>query len=309
MNESEKQIIVEGGNFEFILIGITHMITGYDHLLFIFGVVFLLSSFKEVVKYVSLFTLGHSITLILATFNSITINYFLIDAIIALSVCYIGLINLNVLSKYTKLLSMYTMIFIFGLIHGLGLSTRLQELSLNKDELLLNILSFNIGIEIGQVLALSVALFILSFIKRKSIFNMFSKVVNILIILFGLLFFVIQINDYNKSITSTTFTTVWQDELTIIIPAKSGKEHKFWIEKDKNLEYLWQSNGIELYYDFHGEPSSDTSGYFKSYKEGTSSTVKGKLTTPFMGTHGWYWKNETGKDIKIILKTNGEYKR
>jgi hydrogenase/urease accessory protein HupE len=306
MNETEKQIIVEGGNFEFILIGITHMITGYDHLLFIFGVVFLLSSFKEVVRYVSLFTLGHSITLIFATFNSITINYFLIDAIIALSVCYIGLVNLNVLSKYTKLISMYTMIFIFGLIHGLGLSTRLQELPLNKEELLLNILSFNIGIEIGQILALSVALFILSFIRKKHIFNMFTKIVNILIVLFGLLFFIIQITDYNQSIKNST---LWQDELTIVIPAKSGKEHKFWIEKDKNLEYLWESNGTKLYYDFHGEPSSDTTGYFKSYKEGTSSKVKGKLRTPFMGTHGWYWKNETSKDIKIVLKTKGEYKR
>jgi hydrogenase/urease accessory protein HupE len=272
MNETEKQIIVDGGNFEFILIGITHMITGYEHLLFIFGVVFLLSSFKEVVKYVSLFTLGHSITLILATFNSITINYFLIDAIIALSVCYIGLVNLNVLSKYTKFISMYIMIFIFGLIHGLGLSTRLQELPLNKDELLLNILSFNIGIEVGQILALSIALFILSFIRKKSIFTIFSKVINILIVFFGLLFFIVQINDYNESIKNTS---VWQDELTIIIPAKSGKEHKFWLEKDKNLEYLWESNGTKLYYDFHGEPSSDTTGYFKSYKEGTSSRVNG----------------------------------
>ena len=95
MSEAEKQTILQGGNLQYLKIGATHMLTGYDHLLFVFGVVFFLTTFMDVVKYITAFTIGHSITLITATLMGVTVNYFLIDAVIALSVCYIGYENIG----------------------------------------------------------------------------------------------------------------------------------------------------------------------------------------------------------------------
>ena len=150
MSEAEKQSIIEGGNLRYMWIGATHMLSGYDHLLFVFGIIFFLTKFKDIVKYITAFTLGHSVTLIWATFNGIQVNYFLIDAIIALSVCYIAFANLDGFKKYLdiKAPNLLAMIIVLGLIHGLGLSTRLQQLPLSEDELLMNIISFNVGIEL-----------------------------------------------------------------------------------------------------------------------------------------------------------------
>ena len=100
MSEAEKQIIIEGGNLRYIWIGATHMLSGYDHLAFVFGIIFFLTKFKDIVKYITAFTVGHSITLIIATFNAIQVNYFLVDAVIALSVCYIAFHNLDGFKKY-----------------------------------------------------------------------------------------------------------------------------------------------------------------------------------------------------------------
>ena len=94
MSEAEKQIIIEGGNLHYLWIGATHMLSGYDHLLFIFGIIFFLTRFSDIVKYITAFTLGHSVTLLYATFMGLQINYFLIDAVIALSVRYIAFSNL-----------------------------------------------------------------------------------------------------------------------------------------------------------------------------------------------------------------------
>ena len=167
MSEAEKQTIIDGGNLSYLWIGATHMLSGYDHLLFIFGIIFFLTKFKDIIKYITAFTLGHSATLIYATFNGIQVNYFLIDAIIALSICYIAFANLDGFKKHLgiKPPNLLVMIVGLGLIHGLGLSTRLQQLPLNQDELLMNIISFNIGIEVGQIMALTVMLLIMILIR------------------------------------------------------------------------------------------------------------------------------------------------
>ena len=148
MSEAEKQSIVDGGNLRFMWIGATHMLSGYDHLAFVFGIVFFLTKFKDIVKYITVFTLGHSVTLIWATFNAVQVNYYLIDAVIALSVCYIAFANVDGFKKvlHVKAPNLLIMIGGLGLIHGLGLSTRLQQLPLNDEQLLLNIISFNVGI-------------------------------------------------------------------------------------------------------------------------------------------------------------------
>ena len=114
------------------------MLSGYDHLLFVFGIIFFLTRFKDIVKYITAFTLGHSATLIYATFTGLQINYFLIDAVIGLSVAYIAFANLDGFRKYLEIQppNLLFMIVALGLIHGLGLSTRLQQLPLSEDQLL-----------------------------------------------------------------------------------------------------------------------------------------------------------------------------
>jgi hypothetical protein len=147
----------------FVYLGAKHMVTGYDHLAFLIGVIFFLYRLKDIVQYVSLFTLGHSITLLGGVLGGIHANPYLIDAIIGLSVVYKAFDNMDGFRRFfgfepnTKLA-----VLIFGLFHGFGLATKLQELTLSKNGLIENIVSFNAGVEIGQVLALTAILIALS---------------------------------------------------------------------------------------------------------------------------------------------------
>jgi len=168
-------------------------------LLFVFGILFFLTRFSDIVKYITAFTLGHSATLIIATFNGIQVNYFLIDAVIALSVCYIAFANLDGFKKYLDIKppSLLVTITGLGLIHGLGLSTRLQQLPLSEDQLLMNIISFNVGIEIGQIMALSVMLLILAGWRKADSFKAFSKISNYGLIFAGLYLFMVQMHGYS----------------------------------------------------------------------------------------------------------------
>lgn len=200
MSESDKQAIVEGGNLRFLGLGVTHMLTGYDHLLFVFGIVFLLTIFRDIVKYITAFTLGHSVTLIFATFNQIQMNYFLIDAVIGLSVTYIAFANLDGFRKHLKIEppNPLVMITLLGLIHGFGLSTRLQELPLSSEPsaLLYNIVSFNIGVEVGQIMALSLILILLAGWRKAQIFNNFSVISNGVLVFAGIGLFLVQMHGY-----------------------------------------------------------------------------------------------------------------
>ena len=201
ISEDAKRAMIEGGYLKYIWLGAEHMITGYDHLLFLFGVIFFLTSFKDIVKFISVFTLGHSITLILATFMGITANYWLVDAVIAISVCYKGFDNNEGFQKYfgmKKEPNLLMMVFIFGLIHGFGLSTRLQQLPLGEkgSEMLLRIISFNVGVEVGQIVALTIMLALLSGIRHTSVFKRFSKVANDGLILAGFMLLLMQLHGY-----------------------------------------------------------------------------------------------------------------
>ncbi len=101
---------------------------------------------------------------------------------------------------------------------------------------------------------------------------------------------------------------VWQDIVMITVPAKSGLEYKFFLKQGAEITYVWMSDSSSLYFDFHGEPAGDKTGYFKSYRETTANQSDGVLTAPFTGTHGWYWKNDSNKAVRITLKTKGQYK-
>jgi hypothetical protein len=153
----------------FLYLGAKHMVTGYDHLAFLVGVIFFLYRLKDVVQYVSLFTLGHSITLLAGVLGGIHANSYVVDAIIGFSVVYKAFDNMDGFRRFlgfepnTKLA-----VLIFGLFHGFGLATKLQSLDLAKNGLVTNIVSFNVGVEIGQVLALTAVLIALSFWRTQS---------------------------------------------------------------------------------------------------------------------------------------------
>lgn len=199
MSEADKLAIVGGGNLRYLWLGATHMLSGYDHLLFVFGIIFFLTSFRAIVKYITAFTLGHSVTLIFATFNGIQLNYFLIDAVIGLSVSYIAFANIDGFRKYLHVAppNLLVMIVLLGLIHGFGLSTRLQALPLSEDDLLMNIVSFNVGIELGQILALTIMLVLLAGWRKAASFKPFSVASNYGLIAAGALLFLMQMHGYS----------------------------------------------------------------------------------------------------------------
>ena len=142
--------------FPFIYLGAKHMITGYDHLLFLVGVIFFLYRPKHVVQYVTLFAVGHSATLLAGVLGDIAVNAYIIDAIIGFSIVYKAFENMD---GFKRLLGFEPntkiAVFVFGLFHGLGLATKLQEFTISENGLVTNIISFNVGVEKGQILALS----------------------------------------------------------------------------------------------------------------------------------------------------------
>jgi hypothetical protein len=143
----------------FLYLGAKHMVTGYDHLLFLAGVIFFLFRLRDVALYVTMFSLGHSITLLSGVLSGIHVNPFIVDAIIGLSVAWKAFDNLGAFpllfgfQPNTKLV-----VLGFGLVHGFGLATKLQALKLSMDGLVANIVAFNVGVEIGQLVALTVIL-------------------------------------------------------------------------------------------------------------------------------------------------------
>jgi hypothetical protein len=170
----------------FLYLGAKHMVTGYDHLLFLVGVIFFLFRMRDIVLYVSLFSLGHSITLLTGVYFQIRVDPHLVDAVIGLSVAWKALENLG---GFRTLFGVQpdprAAVFGFGLIHGFGLATKLQALNLNPDGLLVNLLAFNVGVEIGQGLALVVILAAMVLWRRTRTFEPMAQGVNVLLMLAG----------------------------------------------------------------------------------------------------------------------------
>ena len=151
----------------FLYLGAKHMVTGYDHLLFLVGVVFFLYRLRDVLLYVSLFTLGHSITLLGGVLGDVPANAHLIDAVIGLSVVYKAFENMGGFERLGVRLNTRAAVMVFGLFHGFGLATKLQELALPQNGLVANIISFNIGVELGQFLALTAILIALTYWRTR----------------------------------------------------------------------------------------------------------------------------------------------
>lgn len=197
VSSADQELLRNGGLLAYIQVGATHMLTGNDHLLFLVGVIFYLNSFKDIIKFITVFTIGHCITLIGATYANITANEHLVDAVIALSVLYKGFENLDGFKKLNiKSPNLLLMVLIFGLIHGFGLSTKLQSFDMGKDQILAKILCFNLGVEVGQILALIPIVFIFSLARKQKQFPAFYKAVNWYLVLAGIGLFLYQIYGY-----------------------------------------------------------------------------------------------------------------
>lgn len=163
----------------FMYLGAKHMVTGYDHLLFLVGVLFFLYRLGDVVRYVSLFTIGHSVTLLAGVLGGIHANAYIVDAIIGLSVVYKAFDNMDGFRRFLGFQpNTKAAVLVFGLFHGFGLATKLQEYALSEDGLITNMVSFNLGVEAGQVLALMGVLIALSFWRTRPGFLKHAFVAN-----------------------------------------------------------------------------------------------------------------------------------
>lgn len=184
----------------FLYVGAKHMITGYDHLLFLIGVIFFLYRTREVIVYVSYFTIGHSVTLLLGVMADIQVNAYLIDAIIAVSIVYKGFDNLGGFKQFFgKQPNTKAAVLIFGLFHGFGLATKLQEFKFDKEGLFVNLLGFNLGVEIGQFLALGFVVLLIAIWRRYDSYLKFSKITNTLLMAAGFILLGFQLTGYFTS--------------------------------------------------------------------------------------------------------------
>jgi hypothetical protein len=178
-------------------LGAKHMVTGYDHLLFLVGVIFFLYRLKDVVQYVSLFTIGHSVTLLAGVLGGIHANAYIIDAVIGFSVVYKAFENMDGFRRFLGFQpNTRAAVLIFGLFHGFGLATKLQEFALAPSGLVANIVSFNVGVEIGQGVALTVILIALTFWRTRSGFLRHAFATNAVVMACGFLLVGYQLSGY-----------------------------------------------------------------------------------------------------------------
>ena len=181
----------------FAYLGAKHMVTGYDHLLFLLGVIFFLYRLKDIGVYVTLFAVGHSTTLLLGVLTGVSVSSYLIDAIIGLSVVYKALDNLGAFQRWFGYQpNMKAATLIFGFFHGFGLATKILDFEVSPDGLVANLVAFNVGVEIGQLLALSAILIAMSYWRRTSSFSRHAYTTNVAIMAAGFLLMGYQLAGY-----------------------------------------------------------------------------------------------------------------
>lgn len=181
----------------FVYLGAKHMVTGYDHILFLLGVVFFLYKMREVAIYVSIFAVGHSVTMLVGVWYGWGVNAYIVDAIIGLSVVYKALDNLGAYQRWfgfqpnTKMATL-----IFGLFHGTGLATKILEYKIAEDGLLPNLLAFNLGVELGQILALSIILIAMGYWRKSPKFFSQAYTANVVVMSLGFMLMGLHITGY-----------------------------------------------------------------------------------------------------------------
>ena len=178
-------------------LGAKHMVTGFDHLAFLIGVIFFLYRMKDIVQYVSLFTIGHSVTLLAGVLGGVRANPYIVDAIIGFSVVYKAFDNMDGFPRFFGFQpNTRAAVLVFGLFHGFGLATKLQDFSLSPNGLVANIVSFNIGVEIGQVIALTFVLLVLTYWRTRSGFLRHAFATNAVLMACGFLLVGYQVSGY-----------------------------------------------------------------------------------------------------------------
>ena len=180
----------------YVYLGAKHMFTGYDHLLFLAGVIFFLYRMKDVALYVSLFAVGHSVTLLLGVLGGIRADAYIVDAIIGLSVVYKAFENMGGFQRLGITINTRHAVFLFGLAHGFGLSTKLQDFTISRDGLVPNMLAFNIGVELGQLAALTIMLLLFQFWRQSPSFERNAFTTNFLIMTAGFMLFGYQMTGF-----------------------------------------------------------------------------------------------------------------
>jgi hypothetical protein len=180
----------------YIYLGAKHMVTGYDHLLFLAGVIFFLYRLRDVALYVTLFAIGHSVTLLLGVLGGLHVNAYIVDAIIGLSVVYKAFENLGGFERLGIRPSMKAAVLIFGFFHGFGLATKLQDLAISREGLVTNMISFNVGVEIGQLLALSLILIAFTAWRATGSFLRYAYATNVALMSAGFVLIGYQLTGY-----------------------------------------------------------------------------------------------------------------
>lgn len=200
VSDDDKAFIVQSSGMRllpFIYLGAKHMVTGYDHLLFLFGVIFFLYRMRDVGVYVTLFAIGHSVTLLYGVLSGTHVNPYIVDAIIGLSVVYKALDNLGAFKRVLGFQpNTKAAVLIFGFFHGFGLATKLQEFTLSPEGLVPNILAFNVGVEFGQLLALGAILIIMGFWRRTEAFRHHAFAANVALMTAGFVLMGFQLTGY-----------------------------------------------------------------------------------------------------------------
>jgi hypothetical protein len=200
VTEGDKGYIQESSGMmimPFIYLGAKHMVTGYDHLLFLFGVIFFLYRLKDVSIYVTLFAAGHSVTLLSGVLLGVSVNAYLIDAIIGFSIVYKALDNMGAYKRWfgfqpsTKIATL-----VFGLFHGFGLATKIQDYNISPDGLVPNLFAFNIGVELGQIMGLAIILILMSFWRRSGGFLRHAYSANVTLMIGGFIFVGYQLTGF-----------------------------------------------------------------------------------------------------------------
>jgi hydrogenase/urease accessory protein HupE len=176
---------------DFVLLGIEHILTGYDHIAFLIGLIVIGLTIREVLKVITAFTVAHSITLLLAALQVVRLDSRFVESVIALSICYIALENL--FRKEVRYRWLIT--FCFGLVHGFGFASALQELIVGKTNLVLSVVSFNIGVETGQLMIFFVLLPLMYLMKQRMNFRKVTAAVSCAIFLLGFTWLVERLFD------------------------------------------------------------------------------------------------------------------
>jgi hypothetical protein len=198
--ESDQAFVRDSGGVQivpFMYLGAKHMVTGYDHLLFLAGVIFFLYRLKDVALYVTLFAVGHSVTLLLGVLAGLRVDAYLVDALIGLSVVYKALDNLDAFRTWFGVApNPKAAVLLFGFCHGFGLATKLQELDLARDGLARNLAAFNVGVELGQLVALGAILIVMNAWRRSAGFMRHAYTANVVLLTAGFLLAGYQLSGY-----------------------------------------------------------------------------------------------------------------